>query len=100
MVQDSTLFRPHSVTHGGWRIFDSQLVRAFKRFPVGILLPASIRPREGLFLLSGLWDRYEAGIVNTCPTCMRVCFKPGFAAIKTSSLIPYFFAMADGVSPA
>jgi len=39
-------------------------------------------------------------MLRVWPTCRRLGFSPGLAAIKVSNLIPYFRAMRVGVSPA
>jgi hypothetical protein len=42
---------------------------------------------------------HEAGTINDWPTCRRLGFNPGFAAISASSFTLYFRAIPDGVSP-
>ena len=69
------------------------------------------KPREALFFVRGkadwpgrfnadLWPDYEAGTFKVWPACIRVGFKPGFAASNASSFTLYFRAMDVGVSPA
>jgi hypothetical protein len=43
---------------------------------------------------------HGAGTFSNWPICRRFGFNPGFAAVNASSLTPYLFAMAEGVSPA
>jgi len=43
---------------------------------------------------------YGDGIFNVCPTRSLLGSMPGFADCNASSLMPYFRAIAYGVSPA